>query len=210
MKNYKTIIAAVVAGVALTAVTSQAALVTGSLVNQTLFQQPGSSTGGNTGDNDGIVSSWVISGYSGNVNGLTFVFQVVNKGPDTTTQDSFSNFGGTFLSAGSTTTSTFFDGLVFGSAVSGSSSFSSVNAITPGGSVGFNATTVFNGTSDYFYINTSAKTFSAGSAREQDGFQAIGATLAPVPEPSTVVAGALMLLPFGIGAIRSLRKDRTA
>ena len=33
---------------------------------------------------------------------------------------------------------------------------------------------------------------------------------APVPEASTVMAGALMLLPFGIGAIRSLRKDRTA
>jgi len=33
---------------------------------------------------------------------------------------------------------------------------------------------------------------------------------APVPEPTTLVAGALMLLPFGIGAIRSLRKERAA
>ncbi|HUZ07346.1 MAG TPA: hypothetical protein VMV89_07640, partial [Candidatus Paceibacterota bacterium] len=32
----------------------------------------------------------------------------------------------------------------------------------------------------------------------------------PVPEASTVMAGALMLLPFGIGAIRSLRKERIA
>lgn len=32
----------------------------------------------------------------------------------------------------------------------------------------------------------------------------------PVPEASTVVAGALMLLPFGIGAVRSLRKERNA
>ncbi len=31
---------------------------------------------------------------------------------------------------------------------------------------------------------------------------------APVPEASTIMAGALMLLPFGIGAIRSLRRDR--
>ena len=30
----------------------------------------------------------------------------------------------------------------------------------------------------------------------------------PVPEASTIMAGALMLLPFGIGAIRSLRKER--
>jgi hypothetical protein len=33
---------------------------------------------------------------------------------------------------------------------------------------------------------------------------------APVPEASTVMAGALMLLPLGIGALRALRKERTA
>jgi hypothetical protein len=32
----------------------------------------------------------------------------------------------------------------------------------------------------------------------------------PVPEASTIAAGALMLLPFGIGAVRSLRRERTA
>jgi len=32
----------------------------------------------------------------------------------------------------------------------------------------------------------------------------------PVPEASTVMAGALMLLPFGIGAVRSLRKERVS
>ena len=37
-----------------------------------------------------------------------------------------------------------------------------------------------------------------------------GAAPVPLPETSTVMAGALMLIPFGIGAIRSLRKDRTA
>jgi hypothetical protein len=31
-----------------------------------------------------------------------------------------------------------------------------------------------------------------------------------VPEPTTVFAGAMLLLPFGIGAIRALRKDRQA
>ena len=33
---------------------------------------------------------------------------------------------------------------------------------------------------------------------------------APIPEPSTVIAGVMMLLPFGVGAIRSLRKERAA
>jgi hypothetical protein len=31
---------------------------------------------------------------------------------------------------------------------------------------------------------------------------------APVPEASTLLAGALMVLPFGVGAFRALRKDR--
>jgi len=33
---------------------------------------------------------------------------------------------------------------------------------------------------------------------------------APVPEASTIMAGALMLLPLGIGAVRALRKERIA
>jgi len=32
----------------------------------------------------------------------------------------------------------------------------------------------------------------------------------PVPEPSTIFAGALMLLPFGASTLRILRKQRTA
>ena len=33
-----------------------------------------------------------------------------------------------------------------------------------------------------------------------------GITTSPVPEPSTIVAGALLLLPFGAGVVRSLRR----
>ena len=33
-------------------------------------------------------------------------------------------------------------------------------------------------------------------------------TLAPVPEPSTMIAGALLLLPFGLQGIRKLRNSR--
>jgi hypothetical protein len=43
------------------------------------------------------------------------------------------------------------------------------------------------------------------------GDNAVGSPIpvpVPVPEASTVLAGALMLLPFGIGAVRSLRKER--
>jgi hypothetical protein len=59
------------------------------------------------------------------------------------------------------------------------------------------------------YIQTDVTTVGAGTGLEQDNFQALGNTLAPIPEPTTIAAGALMLLPLGIGAMRSLRKDRT-
>jgi hypothetical protein len=36
--------------------------------------------------------------------------------------------------------------------------------------------------------------------------QASYAEIAPVPEPSTIFAGALLLVPFGISAVRALRR----
>ncbi len=58
-------------------------------------------------------------------------------------------------------------------------------------------------------IDTGVKNYGGDNVGLQDNYPDGGAPiLAPVPEPSTVVAGALMLLPFGIGAIRSLRKER--
>ena len=34
--------------------------------------------------------------------------------------------------------------------------------------------------------------------------------LVPIPEPTTMIAGALLLLPFGASTLRMLRKTRTA
>jgi hypothetical protein len=47
-------------------------------------------------------------------------------------------------------------------------------------------------------------------ALEANGSAAIDFAGTAVPEPTTIISAALMLLPFGIGAVRSIRKDRTA
>jgi hypothetical protein len=63
------------------------------------------------------------------------------------------------------------------------------------------------------YIGDPAGTYSLWGALPNYNPEAYGnATLtpAPIPEASTMLAGALMLLPFGVGAIRSLRRGRTA
>jgi hypothetical protein len=36
------------------------------------------------------------------------------------------------------------------------------------------------------------------------------AVLVPIPEPTTMIAGALLLLPFALSTLRRLRKNRTA
>lgn len=61
-----------------------------------------------------------------------------------------------------------------------------------------------------FDVFTTATTYAPNGAGVADGVTANTTDLAPVPEASTVMAGALMLLPLGIGAIRAVRKDRTA
>ncbi len=68
------------------------------------------------------------------------------------------------------------------------------------------------GSSDQIYVYTSANTFGVNGATADDGVSANTTDLAPaaVPEASTVMAGALMILPLGFGAFRALRKERIA
>jgi len=60
------------------------------------------------------------------------------------------------------------------------------------------------------YFGPTAGVASANDHSLGSWNDAVGGTSVPVPVPevSTVMAGALMLLPFGVGAIRSLRKER--
>jgi len=82
---------------------------------------------------------------------------------------------------------------------------------------GFNSTwdyNVYNGStakaSYRLYSGTYAPLgdYDAGGGWRYDILPIAGLT--PVPEPSSYVAGALLLLPFGISTVRSLRKPRQA
>jgi hypothetical protein len=50
--------------------------------------------------------------------------------------------------------------------------------------------------------------FANGSI--QDTYSQNVQVLAAVPEPTTMIAGAMLLLPFGASMLRILRKNRTA
>jgi hypothetical protein len=59
------------------------------------------------------------------------------------------------------------------------------------------------------FANTAA-TFTLGFSGSAGESFSLDTVAAPVPEPTTIVAGASMLLPFGLGAFRVLRKNRKA
>jgi hypothetical protein len=214
MKNYKTVIGAAVAGLTLAAVSSQAQLnltggtIVGSLVNQ---QLTGIAPGGNIGANNGTVSSWVISGAAADPTGLIFVYQDVNNGLGPIDNAEFTGFPGPDVITANA--NLFTVGLTFGAAPS----LIAGNFPNPqvfGGTVTFENGNMPVGDTSYFLaVLTTDLTFSRNFGQIQDGFSAQGSILAPaapVPEANTVVAGALMLLPLGIGAVRALRKERTA
>lgn len=219
MKNYKTIIGAAAAGLALTAVSSQAQLnltggtVAGSLVGQTLA---GVSPGGNVGLFNGTVSSWVISGAAADPTGLIFIYQVSNSGPDPIDNAEFTGFPGSDVLTGVGQTGSY--ATVSGLALTGSAAPSASGNFATyavfGGTVTFTdgGSGLLNGgaNSDFLAVLTTDQFFADSYGQIQDNFSASGPTLAPVPEANTVVAGALMLLPLGIGAVRALRKERTA
>ena len=94
--------------------------------------------------------------------------------------------------------------------VSGSVPLASQATYNNQGGVNFNFGLAGAVTTVKVVVGVSQTTFAPNIGNIQDNIAGNAPTLGPVPEPSTIVAGALMLLPFGIGAIRSLRKDRTA
>ena len=83
--------------------------------------------------------------------------------------------------------------------------------------INYSWSTASGGGTYYVVVGTSATSYNSSTATVQDGGASGNLTIlapapmpTPVPEASTVVAGALMLLPLGIGVVRAFRKERTA
>jgi hypothetical protein len=51
---------------------------------------------------------------------------------------------------------------------------------------------------------------TSGSGPYTSSFSGSMSGVSGVPEPTTIIAGALLLLPFGASAVRILRKNRAA
>jgi hypothetical protein len=220
MKNYKKIgiVTAALAVVGFTQ-TTQAALAPGLLISETGFGDvnvamtfvTGSTYTASYGDYVFVVTTGqTIIGGSTPIMDMAVEVTLLNpliKNPPPLVI-SYSDGGPGFGPSGGS----FFLTTALGSGTSGSISTSAYV-----GSSAFDTSTLLGGSADVIgqtTINGSGP-FSGASGYYltiQDvingNVSSADTTLSVVPEPTTVVAAALMLLPLGIGAARCLRKDR--
>jgi hypothetical protein len=208
MKNNKKLMAVVAAGLACSASSSIAALTPispggsgtltgtytlggGASVVGTLVSAYDVGTG--AGEDKGTLTSTVYTGDGNNpLGGLTFVYTITSTIGDVTglTVD---GFGLPVQVANLVSTLALATGVTYGN-------FGNINFAWPNAE---NAPTTLS-----VVVDTSSRSFGINPANIQDATAANVFDLAPVPEPTTILAGALMLLPLGIGAVRSLRKER--
>jgi hypothetical protein len=211
MKNYKTIIAVAALGLACTALTSKAALVT---LNPNTSVDISGATGYTLGGgatliatqvsayttpsgDAGTLTTYVYSGDANNpLQGLTFVYNEVLTAGDLS-QIQLNGFSSTVDVANMS------GNVAPKAAFTQNSGASYIKFLWNPDGLGVGAP--INST---VVVATGSLTYGGIIAGVSDGTTANVPILAPVPEPSTVVAGILMLLPFGIGAVRSLRKER--
>jgi hypothetical protein len=207
MRNYKKLIAAIVAGLGCSALTTHATLSDlGSITDNSTL---GTAFVGNYGPVSdasspptilqGTLSSWVLTGDPNDpvgFTGNTYVYQVNETGSDIVGALSLNGFGAVgniaigFVSQGAP-----FDPTSISQAVNGV-----INVAFSSG---------FTGLGDLIFVYTSTVSSAVVLDPVQDGVNSSAEALAPVPEPTTSVAAALMLLPLGVGALRALRKERS-
>jgi hypothetical protein len=205
-KNLTLAAAAGILAVSAASVHAQLNLTGGSIAGQLVNQQL-TEAFPNVGAFNGTVSSWVINGATADTLGLIYVYQVVNSGPSAINNAEFTGFTPTEVISAQAYSS--ITGMSFGAAPSADGNFPFVDIF--GGTATFENGQMNTGghISYYLAVLTNTRTFAENYGQIQDHFTATGSILAPapVPEPGTILAGALMLLPLGIGAIRALRKE---
>ena len=135
-------------------------------------------------------TTYLTSGSDGNVNGASITFSF-NHGQN--------YFGLLWGSVDDYNTLTFYNGAT----PLGSLSGSDIGYTGPNGSQGNQAA---NGTV-YVNIVSSVDFTKVVATSSQYAFEFDNVAYGVVPEPTTILAGALMLLPFGASAVRILRRQ---
>lgn len=159
---------------------------------------------------DGTITSWVVRDPNNPLGGLSFYYQVTDTGTEAIGRVSTSDFG---LNPGSpvdvSTISGAFDSSVTGGLVP--------NLATRSGGAGSVVGFLFFGdgvlpaqSSAVLVVNTAYQEFQVSAGAVIDSSSVNVAILGPLPEPSNMIAGSLLLLPFGASALRIVRKRQAS
>ena len=157
----------------------------------------------------GTVTSWALSGDTSNpLGGLDFLYQIHNTGSTQVEGLSLGGFDSIVVDVGYITTAVLpaATGSVAGTIIPADAtrSLSTIHwdyigtSFTGGGTYG-----------DILVVLTGMTGWEFANGSIQDTYSQNIQILA-VPEPTTMIAGALLLLPFGASTLRILRKNRTA
>ena len=158
----------------------------------------------------GTITSWVVRDPANPLGGLSFYYQVTDTGAadaEGISRVSTSDFGiipGSPVDVATVTAP--FDSSVTGGILPTTATRSS----GPGSVVGFlfiGAQEILPGeNSVVMVVNTAYQNFQISAGSVIDSSSVNVAILGPVPEPSTAIAGCLLLLPFGASALRIVRR----
>jgi hypothetical protein len=158
----------------------------------------------------GSITSWAVSDPANPLGGISFYYQVTDTGTEAISRVSTSDFGivpGTPVEVSTITAP-------FDSSLPGTISPDTATRSGGAGSVvGFNFTAVGvlpGQTSVLMVVNTPYPNFTMTAGSVIDSAAVNVAILGPIPEPSTIIAGSLLLLPFAGSALRILRKRSTS
>jgi hypothetical protein len=158
----------------------------------------------------GTITSWVVSDPANPLGGLSFYYQVTDTGTEAISRVSLSNFGivpGVPVEVSTIT-------VPFDSSLPGTiSPVTATRSSLAGSTVGFNFSSVGllpGQTSVIMVVNTSYPNFVQSTGAIIDSASVNVAILGPIPEPSTFMAGSLLLLPFAASALRIVRKRSTS
>jgi hypothetical protein len=154
----------------------------------------------------GTITSWVVRDPANPLGGLSFYYQVQETGTEAVGRVTASNFG---LTPGSPVDVSTITAAFDGSTPGGNMPNTATRSSGPGSTVGFN----FLGSeiqpgqnSVIMVVNTAYQTFQVSNGAIINSAAVNVAILGPVPEPSTLMAGTLLLLPFCASALRIVRK----
>lgn len=129
--------------------------------------------------------------------GYTFVYNLANAGPNALARLTIDKWLGTPSVVGGNTTA------AVSIATDGDRKFA-------GDIIGFDwSGGIVSGSAGEVFIRTSVSFWQLANGAVLDGGAAGGIATYAVPEPTTVIAGALLLLPFGASTLRILRRNRS-